>query len=1125
MHRRLRVPPILLVLIAPLACIAPACTSDTTTPTDDEVGDSDDETTSGEPTSSGDSSDESTGCVDGCECVTDVDCDPGETCEAGSCVPIGEQPECGNSIVERGEECDAGAQNGPGQACLADCVINVCGDGDPGPGEGCDDGNDVDDDTCTNACVLTSCGDGVVAAQEECDDGNLVEDDACTNACTLPICGDSIMSAGEACDEGAANSDHADCTGDCQVAICGDGLLHDDGMGDEQCDLAGSNGPGQSCLDGCVLNVCGDGDLGPGESCDDGNLVGGDGCSGVCVLESCGNAIIDPGEGCDDGNAVNDDECTNACNLPICGDTIIQAGEACDLGNLNSNAGACTLGCTVAQCGDGLIWDGQEQCDEGANNANDGACKLDCSDQICGDGFVGLDEGCDDGNMVADDECTNACKLPECGDSIVQAGEQCDQGPNNGMGQCSLTCTIPSCGCGEYHDTPYTCADLYPNIIFVKQNGVGGGSCWDDAMALLPALAIAGPGDALWVMASTYKPGPANDRTTSFVIPSGVSVYGGFAGVETALAQRNWTVNPTILSGDIDGNGYTTTAQAQLDSYHVVRIPNGNGVRLDGVRIRGGFADGAGEDTAGGGIYITSGNPTIANSILEYNHSVDRGRAIQVAAGSPQMSATSLLNNQLASLYTNGGALGVASGAVLDVTGGTFTSSSLSGLAWVDVGGSLALTNMTGTWTGRGAQVFGGALTLTNCDFQNGTVAVLQGGSLEVLGGSFGPGPQALSVQDAVLNIEGATFAGHSLPTEGGAIYANNSTVTIADSHFENNAVNTSKAGHVGGAIYLWYSDLEIADSTFVGNTGGWSALYSRGGTSLVQSCHFQDNVQAGGVTMRSGSLTLLDSTFIGNERSGAYNSESTSSIRNCRFESNSEPQIGGGIRSSGPLDVENCVLIGNSASSGGGIGHQDLYAGQVRVHSTLFIGNAATNAGGGLRSDESPTELVNCLFSGNTAGVRGGGVLGVQGHVVIHDSSFTGNTSPEGGALTSVLSQFEVYNSVFWADSSVIFEDAPVSKTFAYVCSPTVLAGTANVTIAATPYVNAAGVDAMIGTEDDDLHLGGMSCTEAGNPALRPTDTLDLDGDGNTAELIPLDLDGGARIQGPTMERGAFED
>jgi len=42
----------------------------------------------------------------------------------------GPAPVCGDGILEGGEACDDGAANGPGQACKADCTLNVCGDAD-----------------------------------------------------------------------------------------------------------------------------------------------------------------------------------------------------------------------------------------------------------------------------------------------------------------------------------------------------------------------------------------------------------------------------------------------------------------------------------------------------------------------------------------------------------------------------------------------------------------------------------------------------------------------------------------------------------------------------------------------------------------------------------------------------------------------------------------------------------------------------------------------------------------------------------------------------------------------------------------------------------------------------------
>lgn len=50
---------------------------------------------------------------------------------------------CGNGMSDPGEQCDDGADNGPGKACTALCKLNVCGDGDRGPREACDSGTNT----------------------------------------------------------------------------------------------------------------------------------------------------------------------------------------------------------------------------------------------------------------------------------------------------------------------------------------------------------------------------------------------------------------------------------------------------------------------------------------------------------------------------------------------------------------------------------------------------------------------------------------------------------------------------------------------------------------------------------------------------------------------------------------------------------------------------------------------------------------------------------------------------------------------------------------------------------------------------------------------------------------------
>ena len=60
--------------------------------------------------------------------------------------------------------------------------------------------------------------------------------------------------------------------------------------------------------------ACGDGLL-RGESCDDGNLIDGDGCDSNCTATDCGNGVQTAGEDCDDGNLVDGDGCSATCRI------------------------------------------------------------------------------------------------------------------------------------------------------------------------------------------------------------------------------------------------------------------------------------------------------------------------------------------------------------------------------------------------------------------------------------------------------------------------------------------------------------------------------------------------------------------------------------------------------------------------------------------------------------------------------------------------------------------------------------------------------------------------------------------------------------------------------------------
>ncbi|MDQ2644513.1 MAG: hypothetical protein M3020_11900 [Myxococcota bacterium] len=114
---------------------------------------------------------------------------------------------CGDGIVQEGEDCDDGVDNGPYPArCTDACKLVACGNGQVEPGEECDYGPFVlgsneeyqygnhPNAACLPTCSFNRCGDGeaflfevpgqeTTYEPEECDDGNDVNGDGCDEEC------------------------------------------------------------------------------------------------------------------------------------------------------------------------------------------------------------------------------------------------------------------------------------------------------------------------------------------------------------------------------------------------------------------------------------------------------------------------------------------------------------------------------------------------------------------------------------------------------------------------------------------------------------------------------------------------------------------------------------------------------------------------------------------------------------------------------------------------------------------------------------------------------------------------------------------------------------------------------
>jgi cysteine-rich repeat protein len=275
---------------------------------------------------------------------------------------------------------------------------------------------------------------------------------------------------------------------------------------------SGGGGSGRSTEIECYEPAsCGDGKVNlPGEECDDGNLVNGDGCDKHCKIES--------NNGCSTGN---DTWCKGKIN-----DACIAGGfdfavvkwewnktlltwipEGGDDKGTSVNGTDSSADWDAGNSGaDGIIIKAANNCR--AINGTNGTqkeienCELSfilfCGynvTEFCGDGVKQDDEECDDGNDIDNDECRNDCTLPKCGDGIVNALEECelpniDNNPfcNQTTQQClgyklgvrdALGFCSGSCGCVE-DNFEYSCVKDECGAQCGSDSDCGGNSCDED---------------------------------------------------------------------------------------------------------------------------------------------------------------------------------------------------------------------------------------------------------------------------------------------------------------------------------------------------------------------------------------------------------------------------------------------------------------------------------------------------------------------------------------------------------------------------------------------------------------------------------------------------------------------
>lgn len=217
--------------------------------------------------------------------------------------------------------------------------------------------------------------------------------------------------------------------------------------------------------------------------------------------------------------------------------------------------------------------------------------------------------------------------------------------------------------------------------VSLQDKGTGDGLSWDNATTLSDALNKAVAGDQIWVQG--FEP-VTKDKLyivpqERFTVKSGVQLYGGFAGTETKLTDRETLGKPyqlkyrSVLSGDLQNDDkvddvnliFPANTTRSDNATHVLTLnmeptqTSGNNntypTVVNGFTITGGQADGT--DEKGGGIYIYGdnsnggGNFRIERCFL-FNNYATQGDAVYVSSEVQNVNNGESLINQCV-IYNN----------------------------------------------------------------------------------------------------------------------------------------------------------------------------------------------------------------------------------------------------------------------------------------------------------------------------------------------------------------------------------------------------------------------------------------------------------------------------------------
>jgi hypothetical protein len=340
---------------------------------------------------------------------------------------------------------------------------------------------------------------------------------------------------------------------------------------------------------------------------------------------------------------------------------------------------------------------------------------------------------------------------------------------------------------------------------YYVQDGASGTTCdsWANACdSLQAALDLASSGDEIRVAAGTYYPDEGggqtdNDRNATFQLVDGIAIYGGYP---TGGGTRDWEANPTILSGDIDGNDTNTDGNNINETWNDIQgsnaynvVTGANNATLDGFTITAGNANGGSfPNRTGGGMFNDSSSPTLTNVTISGNQANHGGGMFNHYFSSPTLTNVTIAGNQ--AIQGGGGMYNV------DSSSPVLTNVTISGNRATSGGGMF--------------NHYFSSPTLTN--------VTISGNRATSGGGMFNN-----SSSPVLTNV---TISGNQAIQGGGGMYNNSSSPVLT-----NVTISGNQAIQGGGGMFNNSSSPTIQNSIIWGNTGPQVSGFPSYANTLVQ--------------------------------------------------------------------------------------------------------------------------------------------------------------------------------------------------------------------------------------------------------------------------------------------------